>query len=58
MSENAIFCLSDEIIERGEAIAAELKLPLDTLLSFLLEGWTNPDFFLRHSGNVSFCRRG
>ena len=44
---NARIVLSNEVIERGERVAEEMKLPIDTLLSYLLEGWTNPDFFLR-----------
>lgn len=45
---NAIkITLSEEVLSRGKQLAAAHNIPVTCLLSFLLEGWTNPQFRLR-----------
>lgn len=41
MPEAIEFEFSEELIFRAARMAEELKLPIEALLSFCLEGWTN-----------------
>ena len=52
-----MFELSDEVIGRAVPMAVEMGLPLDALLAFLLEGWTNPASRLRGGVRNSIGRR-
>lgn len=41
MREAILFEFSEELIDRATKMAEGMKLPVEVLLSFCLEGWTN-----------------